>query len=139
MSDGFKILRYDEAEWLDKNGSNWSFWKTRMVPYLKGSKLWPYVSEAVPKPMQTDVDKLENWETVDAQALSVKLSGAGERQKRSRIPLSIPIPLKQQLIHFIRTKTIKKIPISYFYFEYNFQTTIPQTTRVESSPHINTS
>ena len=43
----------------------------------------------------------------------VKLSGAGERQKRSRIPLSIPIPSKQQLIHFIRTKTIKN---SYFIF-----------------------
>ena len=44
-----------------------------MVPYLKGSKLWPYVSGAVLNSTQTDVDKLANWETVDAQALSIIL------------------------------------------------------------------
>ena len=73
MTDGFKILRYDESEHLDENGSNWNFWKTRMVPYLKGSKLWPYMSGTVPKPTTTDIDKLTKWEEVDAQALSTIL------------------------------------------------------------------
>jgi len=35
MAEGFKILQYDESEQLNKNGSNWIFWKTQIVPYLK--------------------------------------------------------------------------------------------------------
>src|SRR5882672_7231983 len=49
------------------------FWKTRIIPYLKGSRLWPYISGTVPKPTTTDVDKLVKWEEIDAQALSVIL------------------------------------------------------------------
>ncbi len=73
MSDSFKILRYDESECLNENGTNWTFWKTRIVPYLKGSKLWPYVSGSIPKPEATEFDKLNKWEEVDAQALSTLL------------------------------------------------------------------
>ena len=73
MADSFKILRYDESEWLNENGSNWIFWKTRIVPYLKGSKLWPYMSGTIPKPGNADVEKLARWEELDAQALSTIL------------------------------------------------------------------
>ena len=41
-----------------------------MVPYLKGSKLWPYVSGTTPKPADLEIDKKMKWEEVDAQALS---------------------------------------------------------------------
>ena len=40
---------------------------------MKGSKLWPYISRALPKPAVTEVDKLAKWEEVDAQALSTIL------------------------------------------------------------------
>jgi len=73
MTGGFEILRYDGSECLDENGSNWNFWKTRMVPYLKGLKLWPYVSGTALKPTTTDIDKLSKWEEVNAQALSTIL------------------------------------------------------------------
>src|SRR5882724_5023028 len=73
MSDGFKILRYDELERLNEDGSNWTFWKTRIIPYLKGSRLWPYISGSIPKPTATDVNKLAKWEEVDSQALSMLL------------------------------------------------------------------
>src|SRR5882724_9589211 len=73
MTDWFKILRYDESERLNESGSNWNFWKTRIVPYLKGSKLWPYISGTTPKPNATDTEKLNRWEEVDAQALSTIL------------------------------------------------------------------
>src|SRR5882724_8927236 len=73
MADRFKILRYDESERLNENGLNWTFWKTRIVPYLKGSRLWPYVSGTMPRPGATETDKLIRWEEVDAQALSTIL------------------------------------------------------------------
>ena len=73
MTDGFKILRYDESERLDENGSNWIFWKTRIIPYLKGSKLWPYVSGTIPRPTNSEAEKLARWEELDAQALSTIL------------------------------------------------------------------
>jgi len=58
---------------LKEDGSNWTFWKTRIVPYLKGSKLWPYTAGTIPKPNTTDTEKLTKWEEVDAQALSTIL------------------------------------------------------------------
>jgi hypothetical protein len=70
---------------------------------------------------------------------SVKLSGAGERQKRSIFSLIYLNFIEQQLIHFIGTKINQKIPIPYLFPKHNFQTTIPQTTQVELSLHINTS
>ena len=44
-----------------------------MVPYLKGSKLWPYVSGTIPKPRNEDADKLARWEELDVQVLSTIL------------------------------------------------------------------
>src|SRR5882672_7634994 len=73
MTDYFKILRYDESERLKEAGSNWSFWKTRTIPYLKGSRLWPYISGTIPRPRVTDTEKLIQWEEADAQALSATL------------------------------------------------------------------
>src|SRR5882724_8332461 len=73
MSDSFKILRYNELERLNENGSNWTFWRTRITPYLKGSRLWPYISGTKLKPTSSDVEKLEKWEEVVAQALSMIL------------------------------------------------------------------
>ena len=73
MSGSFKILHYDELERLNENSSNWTFWKTRIIPYLKGSKLWPYISITLLKPNVTEMDKLTKWEEVDAQALSTIL------------------------------------------------------------------
>ena len=40
----------------------------RIVPYLKGSNLWPYISGTIAKPGITDSKKLTRWEEVDAQA-----------------------------------------------------------------------
>src|SRR5882672_4353291 len=73
MSDRFKILRYDESECLNKDGSNWTFWRTRIIPYLKGSRLWPYISGTMRRPADTNVDRLAKWEEVDTQALSMIL------------------------------------------------------------------
>src|SRR6266481_567592 len=73
MSDNFKIIRYDETEGLKESGSNWTFWKTHIIPYLKGSKLWPYIDGTIPKPDDTETNKLVKWEEVDAQALSTIL------------------------------------------------------------------
>ena len=73
MSDNFKIIRYDETERLNKSGSNWTFWKTCIMPYLKGSKLWPYIDRTILKPNTAEIDKLVKWEEVDAQALSTIL------------------------------------------------------------------
>src|SRR6266481_6255321 len=73
MSENFKIIRYDETERLNENGSNWTFWKTYIVPYLKGSKLWPYIAGTIPKPDATETDRLVKWEEVDSQALSTIL------------------------------------------------------------------
>jgi len=39
------------------------------MPYLKGVKLWPYISGTVAKPNAAEADKLVRWEQVDAQAL----------------------------------------------------------------------
>ena len=73
MSDSFKILRYDKSDWLNEDGSNWTFWKTRIVTYLKGSRLWPYISGAMQRPADMEVDKLAKWEEINAQALSMIL------------------------------------------------------------------
>jgi len=86
MSKGFKILCYDESERLNEEGSNWTFWKTQIIPYLKGSRLWPYISGTMPKPAVTDIDKLAKWEEVDAQALSMILMNIiPKRTSRSRL------------------------------------------------------
>ena len=44
-----------------------------MIPYLKGAKLWPYVSGTKTKPVATDVDGSTEWEEIDSQALSTIL------------------------------------------------------------------
>src|SRR5882672_5894365 len=73
MSDSFKILRFDKSEQLNDDGSNWMFWRTRITPYLKGSRLWPYISGVTRRPTDTEPEKLAKWEEVDAQALSMIL------------------------------------------------------------------
>src|SRR5882724_4023025 len=73
MSDGLKILRYDESEQLNEDGSNWTFWKTRIVLYLKGLRLWPYISGVMQRPADMEVEKLAKWEEFDTQALSMIL------------------------------------------------------------------
>ena len=40
-----------------------------MVPYLKGSRLWSYISRTVPRHSDTRTEKLIRWEEADAQAL----------------------------------------------------------------------
>jgi len=44
-----------------------------MVPYLKGSRLWPYISGTVPRHGHTKTEKVIRWEEIDAQALSTIL------------------------------------------------------------------
>src|SRR5882672_4333168 len=73
MSDSFRILRFDESERLNEDGSNWTFWKTRITLYLKGARLWPYISGTMPRPTGSDADKLARWEEGNAQALSTIL------------------------------------------------------------------
>src|SRR5882672_383190 len=49
------------------------FWRMRITPYLKASRLWPYISGTIPRHANTDADKLSKWEEIDAQALSMIL------------------------------------------------------------------
>jgi len=44
-----------------------------IVPYLKGSKLWPYIAGCIHKPNATESKKLVKWGEVNAQALSTIL------------------------------------------------------------------
>ena len=73
MPDNFKIIRYGETERLNESGTNWTFWKMRIMPYLKGSKLWPYIDRTILKPDTTEIDKLIKWEEANVQALSTIL------------------------------------------------------------------
>ena len=66
-------MQYYESEHLKEDSLNWTFWKTRIIPYLKGSRLWPYISGSIPKPTLADSNKLSKWEEGDAQALSIIL------------------------------------------------------------------
>ena len=43
------------------------------MPYLKGSRLWPYISGSRPRPTGSEVDKLARWEEGNAQALPMIL------------------------------------------------------------------
>ena len=58
MSENFRVLQFNESQYLNESGSNQIFWKNRIIPYLKGSNLWPYVSGTIPKPLDTEPDKL---------------------------------------------------------------------------------
>jgi len=73
MSNSFKTLRFDESERLNEDGSNWTFWKTRITLYLKGARLWLYISGTMRRPADTNVDKLAKWEEIDSQALLIIL------------------------------------------------------------------
>ena len=73
MSDSFKILQYDESERLNEDSSNWTSWKTGIVPYLVGSRLWLYISGSIHKPDDSETEKLIRWLEVDMQALSTVL------------------------------------------------------------------
>jgi len=44
-----------------------------MIPYLKGSRLWPYISGTIPRHSDTGTEKLIRWEEKDVQALSTIL------------------------------------------------------------------
>src|SRR5882724_8718818 len=44
-----------------------------MVPYLKGSRLWSYISRTIPRHGDTRTEKMVRWEEVDAQALTIIL------------------------------------------------------------------
>ena len=73
MTDGYRILRFDETERLNEDGSNWNFWKTRIEPNLIGAKLWPYISGEFPRPTVSDAEKLLKWREANAQALATIL------------------------------------------------------------------
>ena len=45
----------------------------QIVPYLKGSKLWPYIARIIPKPDTTETENVVKWEEADVQALSTIL------------------------------------------------------------------
>src|SRR5882724_919395 len=73
MTERLTIIRYKQSEQLKEDGLNWTFWKTRMIPYLKGLRLWPYISGTIPRHSDTRTEKLIRWEEKDAQALSTIL------------------------------------------------------------------
>src|SRR5882724_2072341 len=73
MTDGLTIIQYEESDRLKEDGSNWTFWKTRMIPYLKGSRLWPYIYGTVPRHSNTGTEKLIRWEVKELQALTTIL------------------------------------------------------------------
>src|SRR5882724_2229760 len=73
MTDGLTIIQFDVSEQLKEDGSNWIFWKTQIVAYLKGSGLWAYASGNVPRHRDTKTTKLIRWEEIDAQALTTIL------------------------------------------------------------------
>jgi len=62
-----------ESEHLKEDSLNWTFWKTRIIPYLKGSRLWPYISGSIPKPTLVDSNKLANGKKVRHKLLSMIL------------------------------------------------------------------
>ena len=84
MSDGFKFLQYKESDCLHESGSNWTFWKTQIVPFMTGVKLWPYVSGSMAKLEAAEADKLTKWRETDAQALSID-------RKSTRLNSSHPV------------------------------------------------
>ena len=53
----------------------------RIMPYLKGSKLWPYIDRTILKPDTAEIDKLVKWEEVDAQALSTILMNIAQMSR----------------------------------------------------------
>ena len=70
---GIRGKPYKESDCLHESGSNWTFWKTQIVPFMTGAKLWPYISRSVAKPEAAEADKLTKWRETDAQALSIIL------------------------------------------------------------------
>jgi len=73
MPEFFNILSYDKSEHLDKNGSNLNLWKTQTTAYLKGTRLWSYITGNAAIPKNAELEKLERWEQNDAIALSMML------------------------------------------------------------------
>lgn len=52
------------------DGSNYSMWAQKIEVFLKGRRLWRYVTGVVPKPMQKDNEKeefasrMEEWDSI---------------------------------------------------------------------------
>ena len=67
----------NEMQLIKFNGKNYSAWAYQFELYLKGKKLWGHISGSLKKP--TDIAKLDDWETKEAQIMSWML-GAVEPQ-----------------------------------------------------------
>ena len=55
------------------DGSNYSMWSQNMEVFLKGRRLWRYVSGAAPKPEETEdsfASRLEEWDSIYYKILS---------------------------------------------------------------------
>ena len=108
MSDGFKFLQYKESDCLHESGSNWTFWKTRIVPFMIGVKLWPYVSRSVAKPEAAEADKLTKWRETDAQALSIILMNISQNVQAGLDCSSSKATWDGLLAHYAQTDPIVK-------------------------------
>ena len=67
----------NEMQLIKFNGKNYSAWAYQFELYLRGKKLWGHISGSLKKP--TDIAKLDDWETKEAQIMSWML-GAMEPQ-----------------------------------------------------------
>src|SRR5882724_4857059 len=92
MTDRLTIIQYDESDQLKEDSSNWTFWKTQMVPYLKGSRLWPYISGMVPRHRDTKTKKVIRWEEIDTQALTTILMNITPNVQASLDCVSATLP-----------------------------------------------
>jgi len=52
-----------------KDGSNWTFWKTRNSTVPQGIKTMPYISGVMQRPADMEVDKLAKWKKLSTSLI----------------------------------------------------------------------
>lgn len=66
-------MEKSELQLIKFTGKNYNSWAFQFQMYLKGKKMWGYVSGTIPKPNPTEEVKFEDWETKDAQIMTWNL------------------------------------------------------------------
>lgn len=64
-------MEKSELQLIKFTGKNYNSWAFQFQMYLKGKKMWGYVSGTIPKPNPTE--EFEDWETKDAQIMTWNL------------------------------------------------------------------
>lgn len=68
------------------NGSNYVIWTQKMSNFLKGRKLWQYVTNDIPKPLKKEEMKISNY---------IALLDEWDSQKLFKLLLGFIIPVFQ--------------------------------------------